>query len=101
MISFHPDKSVEFAFYRPGATRVHLAGDFNRWSSQHQSLTRDSDGWWRIRLRLTPGVYRFKYLVDGSIWEADFAAFGIEPDAMGGWHSMLCVGEDAMTLAAA
>lgn len=101
MISFHPDHTIEFAFYRPGAKSVHLAGDFNRWSDRHQALSRDEHGWWRIRLRLSPAVYRFKYLVDGAIWEADFAAYGIEPDAMGGWHSLLCVGEGANSLAAA
>ena len=93
MISHLPDGSVEFAFYRPGAHAVHLAADFNRWSPQMHALVRDERGWWRLTLRLAPGEYRFKYLVDGHIWEADFAAFGVEPDDIGGWHSRLWIAD--------
>ena len=93
MISFHADGSVEFAFYRPSARTVSLAADFNQWNPARHELRRDGMGWWRMRVALTPGQHRFKYLVDGKIWEADFAAYGIEADRFGGWNSLLWVGD--------
>lgn len=68
---------AKFSFYRPQATCVSLAGDFTGWSHQHLRMIRKEDGYWVAVLRLTPGIYRFKYLVDGE-WFCDYGAFGIE-----------------------
>lgn len=91
MVSVHSDGSLEFAYFRPGARQVQLAGDFNGWQPDRHDLTRDEEGWWRVRLVLPAGDYRFKYLIDGQIWEADFAAYGVENDRHGGWNSVLWV----------
>lgn len=91
MVHHQDDGSVEFAYFRPGAQCVHLAGDFNQWGSQPQAMTRDEHGWWRLRLALPSGEYRFKYVVDEKIWEADFAAFGVEMCPTGGWNSVLWI----------
>jgi 1,4-alpha-glucan branching enzyme len=91
MINRISDNVVEFAFYRPGAQSVRLVGDFNRWSTDMHRLQRDDKGWWRLRLEVTPGEYRFKYLVDDDMWEADFASYGVEPDRFGGWNSILWI----------
>jgi len=91
MITQHHDGTVEFAYFRPGAHQVTVAGDFNRWQSHVHQMTRDAEGWWRIRLALPSGEFRFKYVVDGSLWEADFAAYGVEMRKIGGWTSVLLV----------
>lgn len=91
MVSVHHDGTIEFAFFRPTALSVRLAGDFNNWNPAGHPLLRDRDGWWRLKLSLPPGEYGFKYLVDGKLWEADFAAFGVEPDRFGGWRSVLFI----------
>jgi len=72
---------VEFQFYRPEAQQVHLAGDFNNWQMD-LPMQRDSDGYWRARLALPAGEFRFRYCADGA-WFTDFAAFGVEPGGFG------------------
>lgn len=101
MVSHHDDGSVEFAFYRPQAAQVNLAGDFNDWQSDVHAMRRDNGGWWRIRLALGPGEYRFKYLVDGTSWEADYAAFGVHNDKRFGWTSNLWIAPAARARRAA
>ena len=98
MVIHQHDGSVEFAYFRPAAQQVTLVGDFNNWQPGELPLERDERGWWRVRLALGPGEYRFKYQVDGKIWEADFAAYGVENDKHGGWNSVLWVQETEATL---
>ncbi len=93
MVNQHDDGMVEFAFYRPAATSVTLAADFSNWRADKHHMTRDDRGWWRIKLALPPGEYRFKYVVDGSLWEVDYAAYGVEMCKVGGWNSVLYVAD--------
>lgn len=73
---------VEFSFYRPGASNVFLAGDFNNWRRGELVMARQKDGYWKAWLELRPGAYRFRYCADGQ-WYTDFAAFGVEPGQFG------------------
>lgn len=73
---------VEFRFYRPGATRVQLAGDFNNWRCEELPMLPCGDGYWRTRMRLPEGEYKFRYRADG-VWYTDYAAFGVEPGKFG------------------
>lgn len=96
MVTQEADGTLEFAFYRPGARTVRVAGDFNLWDpTRHELAPYDGpngeDGWWRLRTQLAPGEYRFKYVVDGHHWETDFAAYGVEPDPTGEWNAVLLV----------
>ncbi|HUS47503.1 MAG TPA: hypothetical protein VNA25_00375 [Phycisphaerae bacterium] len=68
---------VEFMFFRPKARRVELVGDFNNWGQAETPMTRYSDGYWRARLRLPSGMFRFRYRADGQ-WYTDFGAFGVD-----------------------
>jgi 1,4-alpha-glucan branching enzyme len=92
MTSLGKDDTVEFRFFRPGATEVTLAGDFNDWS-ERLPMRCDASGWWTLRLRLRPGEYRFRYVADGE-WYTDFASHGIEVSKHG-WNSMLLVPDRA------
>ena len=73
---------VEFRFYRPQATAVHLAGDFNDWREGELPMVRGNGGYWHARMRLPAGEFRFRYCADGE-WYTDFAAFGVEPGRFG------------------
>jgi len=75
MVTQLPDGVLEFRFFRPCAQHISLVGDFNKWQKSFQ-MTRETDGWWTCRLRLAPGIYQFKYSVDGE-WFIDYAAFGL------------------------
>src|SRR4051794_1929433 len=62
--------TVEFRFFRPEASAVHVAGDFNRWKPDALPMQRAGDGWWHARVALDGGEYRFRYLADGN-WFTD------------------------------
>jgi hypothetical protein len=51
----------------------------------------EPSGWWTAELFLPAGDHLFNYLVDGSIWLADFAASGVKSNGYGGWVSQLHV----------
>jgi len=97
MIVQKPDGTVEFAYYRPGARDVRLAGDFTGWRAG-SPMRCDERGWWRAELTLEPGKHLFKYVVDGSIWETDYAAYGVENDRHGGWNSVVQIEGEAKKL---
>lgn len=82
MVTQSQDGTVQFKFYRPNAQQVTLAGDFNQWNRFSWPMVRSADGWWRIRIRLTPGSYQFRYCCDGE-WFMDYAAFGLEHSVYG------------------
>jgi 1,4-alpha-glucan branching enzyme len=82
MVTQKGDGTLEFRFFRPNARRVVLTGDFNNWSQSGPPMTRQTDGIWRSRLHLAPGVYQFRYLADGQ-WYVDHAAFGIQQGPFG------------------
>lgn len=76
------DDMVEFRFYRPNARRVFIAGDFNKWQHGQIPMIRTQEGYWVARVRLQPGVFRFRYNADGE-WFTDYAAFGVEQGPFG------------------
>lgn len=64
------NNSVEFRLYRPGARMVTVVGDFNNWNPENDMLQRQTDGIWRLTLKLPRGRYRYQYIVDGT-WTFD------------------------------
>jgi chromosome partitioning protein len=65
------DKGVVFVLRSPAARSVQLAGDFNDWVPDKGVQTRHApDGTWEMIVRLGPGVYQYRYLVDGE-WVPD------------------------------
>ena len=81
MVAVHGTEA-EFVFYRPRARHVFLVGDFNGWQHQGLAMVSDDQGYWRARVRLSPGEYRFRYLSDGD-WFTDYAAFGVKEGQYG------------------
>lgn len=73
---------IEFKFFRPQATQVHLAGEFNSWREKDLPMVRTEEGYWMAKLRLPAGEFRFRYCADGE-WFTDYAAFGVEPSRFG------------------
>lgn len=81
MVSIQGD-CVQFTFYRPGAGRIFVAGDFNGWKTDDILMVPAGDGNWKARVRLPSGEYRFRYCADGE-WFTDYAACGVEPGRFG------------------
>jgi 1,4-alpha-glucan branching enzyme len=98
MTAHTPDGYTEFRFFRPDASQVFVAGDFNNWRTDQVAMTRQEGGWWCVRLPLPAGQYRFRYFADG-LWYTDFAAFGVEPGRFG-LDSLLHIPPQAATFPA-
>src|SRR5579862_7378180 len=50
-------------------TGVCVAGEFNRWTRDANPMTRQADGRsWSLTLRLKPGVYQYKFVLNGDKW---------------------------------
>ncbi|HSO88624.1 MAG TPA: glycogen-binding domain-containing protein [Draconibacterium sp.] len=93
------DFSLENAFvytngrvwlYLPGYTdarKVYIAGSFNNWNTQQTPLTKVSTGW-TADLRLKPGKYTYKYIVDGR-WITDPVNRQRENDGTGNKNSVM------------
>ncbi len=82
MVEQSSDGTVEFRFYRPGATHVAITGEFNGWNEKGWPMRAQGDGWWACNLMLAPGFYEFQYLADRERY-LDYAAFGLNPGPLG------------------
>ena len=82
MVNVTGSNNVEFEFFRPGASQVHLAGDFNDWREDSLPMTPVGNGYWTAKVRLPAGEFKFCYCADGE-WFTDYAAFGVEPGRFG------------------
>ena len=71
------DRVAEFRFFRPEARQVRIVGDFTGWRCNQIPMTLAKGGYWKAKVSLSAGLYRFRYLADGQ-WYTDYAAFGVE-----------------------
>ena len=69
-------RDLQFVLVAPQATTVSLIGDFNDWDAARtpMRLARGSGAEWTAVVPLSPGRYRYAFLVNGSLWLADPAA---------------------------
>lgn len=74
------EEGVLFQFYAPSAKIVYLVGDFNGWGHPVNGVVKDpsaamedpdGDGIWTKVLKLPPGRYEYKFVVDGDRWYTD------------------------------
>lgn len=63
-------KKTPFIFFAPEAKLVSLVGDFNHWDGLANPMKKNKSGEWKATLALEPGVYQYRFLVDGA-WEND------------------------------
>jgi chromosome partitioning protein len=82
---------VLFTLEAPGADRVQVAGDFNQWVPDGSEMA-ITGGVWKKLLRLRPGRYRYRYVVDGC-WRSDPLNADVEPSPFGGHNSVLVLDE--------
>ncbi len=85
---------VQFVIVEPAATSVSLVGDFNDWSAAANPMQRvEGNGVWSVTIPLTPGRYRYAFLVNGSIWLSDPSAPPALDDEFGRPGSVVTIGE--------
>lgn len=63
-------KRITFQFYAPEACEIYLSGSFNGWDPTARPLKQQKDGKWKTTVTLDPGVYEYRFVVDGN-WHND------------------------------
>lgn len=82
-------EGVQFVYYGPEALQVSVAGDFNLWSQEAHLLANEKgDGFWTCTIQLDPGIYEYKFLVDGE-WMLDSNNPRRKENEIGGWNSVV------------
>lgn len=84
-------EGVMFTIDAPDAERVQLAGDFNDWTVEGNEM-RATGGVSTKVVKLPPGRYRYRYVVDGQ-WQNDPLNAAVEPSPYGGHDSVLVMDE--------
>ena len=83
-------EKIVFFYHDDNANSVHLAGDFNNWSSSENQFIKNDVGLWCAEIKhLASGKYRYKFVIDGTIWKEDTSNGMKEEDSFGGFNSIL------------
>lgn len=81
-----------FKFKADDAKSVFLAGEMTQWDTGKKPMYRDKHGTWSLTLDLEPGLWVYKFVVDGQ-WIADPRNPLSDADGLGGRHSVLALGK--------
>jgi len=80
---------VVFRFQDPQASTVYVVGEFNNWTpNQEARLERNAEGIFETRIALEPGIYQYRFIVDGR-WVEDPDNPRTAPAPFGGVNSVL------------
>ena len=82
---------VEFSLEAPGATTVAVAGDFSGWETNFVLDDADGDGIWTGRVPITPGLHKYMFVIDGTVWVTDPGAQRYADDGFGNRNAVLAV----------
>ncbi len=65
-------RTVEFSYTSAAVRQVAVVGSFNDWDPALGTMTSPNEGGvYRAVIRLKPGYYEYKFVIDG-VWELDF-----------------------------
>ncbi|MCX5668438.1 MAG: AAA family ATPase, partial [Candidatus Omnitrophica bacterium] len=83
------ERGTIFSVNAPRAKEVYIVGDFNHWKINDASrLAKLDDGSWQKKFALTPGKYRYKFVVDGE-WLLDSRNAEKEQNPFGTYDSVI------------
>lgn len=81
--------AVVFVTLYPRAHSVQIAGDFNNWQPEKHIMEKVGDsGVWQTQMKLNPGRYRYRLVVDGQ-WQQDPYNELNELNPFGGFNSVI------------
>lgn len=90
MYSAYISEDGNTSFYLKGhehAKKVVLSGSFNKWDESLFEMKKTQQGW-HVTLQLKPGVYEYKFIVDGK-WIHDEANTHKTPNEFGEYNSVV------------
>ena len=82
-------KAASFTLRTDPGKKVFLAGSFNGWDPAAKPMT-EKKGVYSTTLRLEPGKYEYKFVVDGT-WCADPECLDCVPNDQGTLNSVIVV----------
>ena len=88
--TFGTSREVEFTLAAPKAKNVCIAGKFNDWNMTSMPMKKSVDGTWKIKLKLLPGKYEYKYVVDNT-WVQDMTCSETALNPFGTYNSVVSV----------
>ena len=69
MVEKNGKKRIAFKLQAPAAKEVFLVGSFDAWEVGRRSMKQDREGIWKATVSLEPGVYEYRFMVDGEWWD--------------------------------
>ncbi|GAE90395.1 isoamylase early set domain-containing protein [Acetivibrio straminisolvens] len=72
---------------------ISVIGDFNNWDGSRNILEKYADGTWMTEVELSPGNYRYKFLINGNIYFNDPNALIYTHDDRGSTASLIVIDE--------
>ncbi len=88
----HRQGTITFHFHDHQAESVALSGTFNQWSPAGMPMKEESHGHWVVSFPLPPpGIYHYKFIVDGNDWRTDPRNLYRDPDGFNGFNSKFFV----------
>ena len=82
------EEGVLFLYEDEHAQSVFFVGSMNAWDANANPMEKDSNGIWRIIMKLDSGKHTYKFMVDGS-WQFDQENPSFEDDGYGGSNSII------------
>ena len=82
-------KVVLFTVHADKGKAVYIAGEFNKWNPTAKKLAFKA-GVYSAKLRLAPGSYQYKFVIDGT-WCADPENANAVPNDQGTYNSVITV----------
>jgi 1,4-alpha-glucan branching enzyme len=82
------NEHILFSIAAPNADVVELAADFSGWTPIPMRKDKKEPGMWKLEVVLEPGVYEYKFIVDGA-WMPDPDNFDTVDDNCGGVNSLV------------
>jgi len=86
------EEGVVFSIEAPSAKCVQLAGDFNGWTAEGNEMEA-SGGIWKKVVPLVPGLYLYRYVVDG-VWMTDPLNVNVQRTPWGSQNSVFVFKRD-------
>lgn len=85
-------RRVTFLYEDEPGKVVAVAGSFNEWLPDKQLIDKNGDGIYTGTMMLAPGVYEYKFVVNGD-WKIDEHNPNFTPNDIGSLNSMLVLEE--------
>jgi hypothetical protein len=80
---------IPIVYQNANAKSVSVVGSFNGWSPAATPMVNTGDGKWRAAIRLGPGQFEYKLIVDADRWITDPNNPLFTADGFGGRNSLL------------